>query len=280
MPEKPPTTPPTTIEEFKEWYLSGTESDSIREFVTAGKTYFVSTGSLRYKIFSRDNFTCQICGLVGGVFYLKETAVQSHFNLYGTENGKLLLFTKDHIRPKSKSGRDVLDNLQTACSICNNLKGDKLLSNTEVFSMRKLLDENPNESREDLIRELGLLDVRSLKHEQVGMTIKLLCDVLLTHSGRYFQALRLSNVSKKTISNNKHTITRGRKLSVVGLKRNCVLAILKGIDKPICIVPSLYEIVACPSSDVGNLSEEVTTKTKTSPILSSSTEQPVLSTNG
>jgi len=52
------------------------------------------------KIFKKDNYTCKICG--------------SNKNL-----------TIDHIIPYSKNGKNNEENLQTLCSKCNILKGNK-----------------------------------------------------------------------------------------------------------------------------------------------------------
>ena len=48
-------------------------------------------------------------------------------NLYAIdENGKEVLMTKDHILPKSKGGKDEIDNYQTMCIRCNEAKGNNL----------------------------------------------------------------------------------------------------------------------------------------------------------
>lgn len=49
-----------------------------------------------------------------------------HMNLYGTKNGQEILFTKDHILPKSKGGTNTMDNYQIMCRICNEKKADKI----------------------------------------------------------------------------------------------------------------------------------------------------------
>ena len=51
----------------------------------------------RFRIFTRDNFTCQYCGA-------KAPEVKLHL---------------DHIHPKSKGGKDEEDNYITACQECN-----------------------------------------------------------------------------------------------------------------------------------------------------------------
>ena len=86
----------------------------------------VSMDSHRYWLFANKGCTCVSCGMKG-TFFAKERAgnvERYHFNLYGIdENGEEMLFTKDHIIPKSKGGKDHLDNYNTMCSKCNNEKG-------------------------------------------------------------------------------------------------------------------------------------------------------------
>jgi len=56
----------------------------------------------RREIFRRDNFTCQYCG---------------------TRVGTL---TIDHVVPKRLGGDHTWENLVTACSVCNHIKGGRL----------------------------------------------------------------------------------------------------------------------------------------------------------
>lgn len=60
---------------------------------------------LRFKVFARDHFKCCICGASPA----KDSSVELHV---------------DHIKPWSKGGETVLDNLQTLCSKCNLGKSD------------------------------------------------------------------------------------------------------------------------------------------------------------
>ena len=56
--------------------------------------------SLRWEVWERDNFTCQICG-------------------------SRQYLTIDHIVPESKGGKTEKDNLQTLCKACNSRKGNR-----------------------------------------------------------------------------------------------------------------------------------------------------------
>jgi len=62
--------------------------------------------SLRFNVFKRDEFACQYCGAT-------------------PPNAVLEV---DHIHPVSQGGKNVIDNLITACFDCNRGKGARLLS--------------------------------------------------------------------------------------------------------------------------------------------------------
>lgn len=98
-------------------------------FKINGQEFVVKTCSLRLKVFQRS-LQCIACGILGCVFKLQKQANRNespHLNLYGLKKTDVgdewVLITKDHIRPRSKGGKDRLDNLQTMCIICNEKKG-------------------------------------------------------------------------------------------------------------------------------------------------------------
>lgn len=92
----------------------------------------VKMGSLRYQVFASKGTKCVKCGLEGRYFALEQNfalrdakSKSFHFNLYGLdESGEEVLFTKDHITPKSRNGSDQLENLQPMCYPCNYRKKD------------------------------------------------------------------------------------------------------------------------------------------------------------
>lgn len=88
--------------------------------------YNVYTRSLRYKTFMTKGYKCVCCGRVG-TFYALEWVCgpenRAHFNLYASDG---TLMTKDHIIPKSRGGKNRINNLQTMCEKCNIKKGNKV----------------------------------------------------------------------------------------------------------------------------------------------------------
>ncbi len=93
--------------------------------------------SQRYFVF-KNSIICSCCGLMA-LYFAKERSSTIdkktnlpvpqgglfHFNLYGINaNGEEVLFTKDHIIPKSKGGLNHTSNYQTMCSPCNREKGN------------------------------------------------------------------------------------------------------------------------------------------------------------
>jgi 5-methylcytosine-specific restriction endonuclease McrA len=112
----------------------GIKKQQYRELVTREfNGHPVKMDSLRYQLFFSQGVTCVECGIEGEYFALesnKDTCVNQenpyyHFNLYAVDvNGKEVLMTKDHIIPKSKGGKDQIQNMQVMCYECNQAKGN------------------------------------------------------------------------------------------------------------------------------------------------------------
>lgn len=120
----------------------------------------VSMNNAKYHVFKK-NRRCVCCGLEGKFLALEQCRCKDeeslyHFNMYGFVNGREILFTKDHILPKSKGGTNTLDNYQTMCVQCNAEKGDRDISlerlRREVLKKR-LLEKEQLEANEK-IREI------------------------------------------------------------------------------------------------------------------------------
>jgi len=92
----------------------------------------ISMTSIRYRVFKFVSYKCKDCGLVGEYFakerhHHPNSIDQSyHFNLYGhNKNGDEIMLTKDHIKPKSFGGQNVLMNMECMCKKCNEKKGNE-----------------------------------------------------------------------------------------------------------------------------------------------------------
>jgi len=107
-----------------------------------GKEYLVKMNSQRYFMF-KENLCCVCCGLKGTKMFLEYHPydMTPHFNLYGVDNGELVLMTKDHILAKALGGEDRHSNYQTMCSVCNGLKGHTSLTLDSLKTLRKVFDE-------------------------------------------------------------------------------------------------------------------------------------------
>jgi hypothetical protein len=99
-------------------------------------SWMVKMQSQRYSLFKEKGVECVECGLKGDYFGLdlppqcfdhndNPIETRPHFNLYGLNcEGTEVLFTKDHIHPKAKGGKNNMKNYQTMCSRCNEEKKD------------------------------------------------------------------------------------------------------------------------------------------------------------
>lgn len=92
--------------------------------------FHVKARNKKYQVFKRNPY-CMLCGLEGQYFLLQrqiEVGPNSgHFNMFADVDGKPILFTKDHILPKSRGGPNDMYNLCTLCEPCNQSKADNVV---------------------------------------------------------------------------------------------------------------------------------------------------------
>jgi 5-methylcytosine-specific restriction endonuclease McrA len=82
---------------------------SLKEYIPAARR----PAFTRFNVFLRDRFSCQFCG----------EALPTHE------------LTFDHLVPRSRGGRTTWENVITACSPCNLLKGDRLPQEARMFPL-------------------------------------------------------------------------------------------------------------------------------------------------
>ncbi len=79
----------------------------------------------------KNKCKCDICGLEGHYFVLEKADNNDnnvyHFNLYTIDKktNKEIYFNIDHIKPRSKGGKNEMINLQLTCENCNSEKGNR-----------------------------------------------------------------------------------------------------------------------------------------------------------
>lgn len=113
---------------------------------------------VRFKIFERDNFTCQYCGR-------KPPEVILHC---------------DHIHPVSKGGDDAEINLITSCRDCNLGKKAKILKNPKRVDVKQEI-ENLEEA-EKQIKEYYKHLKKLAGYKEKNPVIDLICEVWETES--------------------------------------------------------------------------------------------------
>ena len=109
--------------------------------------------------FKKCGIICACCGLKGE-YFIKERPInekRKHYNLrlYGVKHGKEILLTSDHVLPINQGGsRWGLYNRQTLCVVCNRIKSDEMIQNSELFI--KVIDKQLEKEMNKLKYSRGL----------------------------------------------------------------------------------------------------------------------------
>lgn len=218
----------------------GAEQDR-RKYIVDDNEYMVKMNSQRYFIF-RASQKCVSCGLLGTKMLLEQhpNDTTPHFNMYGEEDGTLVLMTKDHIQAKSTGGADRHSNYQTMCSICNQLKGSDPLTIAQTKELREIYDANHKQltkkALHQLVIERKLLMCGDQKPEKISKpkqqkakakdkgssTVFTKCDIhIYSREGEFFGAAVYD-----TVSDAEH---------VASVKKGTVIYPTGSDDKRICV---------------------------------------------
>lgn len=78
-------------------------------------------------LIERDGCKCMECNEKPTYFALgKDNGGYWHLDLYSNMHDSHYMYTIDHIHPKSKGGKNHVDNYQLLCKVCNEDKSDKV----------------------------------------------------------------------------------------------------------------------------------------------------------
>lgn len=113
-----------TLDEVLPLIDTNTKYSNKKRAMLGGQSIKIS--SLRLHTFKEKGCVCVECGRDATFFALERTDPKAPWNLelYGRYVGEEILFSKDHIQPKSLGGKDHIDNMQTMCVECNSAKGN------------------------------------------------------------------------------------------------------------------------------------------------------------
>jgi hypothetical protein len=122
-----------TIPHFENRFVRCITKNVSKKCTLEIKGFSVKATSDRYKCFLTKGYDCVACGAKGSFFAIEKAknnlqTNKYHLNLYAiNSDNKEILMTKDHIFPKSKGGKDQIENYQPMCIVCNKLKSDKIV---------------------------------------------------------------------------------------------------------------------------------------------------------
>jgi len=101
-----------------------------------GESYTVNGSSLRLLTFKETGTLCPMCNAQATHWEITwDSNPNPHINLMGDDG---LLFTHDHIVPRSQGGEDSIENTHTMCGPCNWFLGNKTKAEYKGFSYSEI----------------------------------------------------------------------------------------------------------------------------------------------
>lgn len=101
-------------------------------------------GHHRLRVFYFFGTTCVSCGINGSKLVKLQSKFDPTFRPIDVYTHKMRLMTVDHIIPKSRGGRNTLENLQPMCTVCNRKKDnlDITLDELRIIVNERVRDLN------------------------------------------------------------------------------------------------------------------------------------------
>lgn len=98
---------------------------------------------------------CDLCGIEATYIVLEKSNINDsdiyHFNLYTVDKKTKneIYFNIDHIKPRSKGGKNELSNMQLTCELCNSKKADNHNNlNYYIFKIKKIFKKYLNKIKQ------------------------------------------------------------------------------------------------------------------------------------
>jgi len=117
------------------------EKDSIPDpIVYSKKDYQDSKTRIKIikQLIERDGCQCVECKEKPTYFAMgKDNAGYWHLDLYSKMDNEHYMYTIDHIHPKSRGGKNHIDNYQLLCKICNEDKSDTVVGTAKQIAKEK-----------------------------------------------------------------------------------------------------------------------------------------------
>lgn len=144
-------------------------------FVVKNVKYTVNMASDRYQTFKKSSH-CECCRIKGTLMVLQKFCDgpkhKAHFNLYGAnDKGDMVLFTKDHIVPVSKGGKNHPDNFRTLCSRCNCIRGNKDVTMEQLRSIVTSWSSKSERTEKHILGKRKRRNARNLEKIRVKLIL-------------------------------------------------------------------------------------------------------------
>ena len=103
-----------------------------------GKRVERPSGWALFKSLQGQPIRCHFCGCQADRWVMekgrRDKVGHPVLNLYGNQDGKAVMMTRDHIIPKSLGGVDVVQNLRAACAPCNETRSNEVTPEVIEFA--------------------------------------------------------------------------------------------------------------------------------------------------